>query len=131
MYSSSLAALVLAALAGTAQPAPAPAPTHELTITVSDHGSADGVQRLRCSPAGGDHPRAADACAAIEAARTPFAPLADGTLCTRVYGGPATARVEGVWDGQRVAAEFNRTDGCEIARWDALVPALPPVGNHS
>ncbi|GAA2369133.1 hypothetical protein HUT13_13450 [Streptomyces harbinensis] len=129
MPSSSLAALVLAALAAGAPPVPQPA--HELTITVRDLGEADGVYRLSCGPAGGDHPEAAGACAALEAAEAPFAPLAEGTLCTRVYGGPATARVEGVWRGETVSADFNRTDGCQIARWDALVPALPAAGDHS
>jgi hypothetical protein len=45
-----------------------------------------------------------------------------------VYGGPATARVTGMWQGRGVDASFERTDGCEIARWNALVPALPDLG---
>jgi hypothetical protein len=46
-------------------------------------------------------------------------------MCTMLYGGPATAHVTGTWAGRPVDARFDRADGCEIARWDALVPLLP------
>jgi hypothetical protein len=40
--------------------------------------------------------------------------------CTQIYGGDQVATIEG--DGTR--AMFNRSDGCQIARWDALAPVL-------
>ena len=40
--------------------------------------------------------------------------------CTEIYGGDQVALVEG--SGFR--AILNRTNGCEIARWDALAPVL-------
>jgi hypothetical protein len=43
-----------------------------------------------------------------------------------VYGGPQVAEVRGTWDGVDVDARFQRTDGCEIARWDRLAPLLQP-----
>ena len=48
-------------------------------------------------------------------------------MCTQQYGGPATARVTGTWQGQHVDATFDRTNGCEIARWNTLRPVLPNV----
>jgi hypothetical protein len=48
----------------------------------------------------------------------PFAPLADDVACTEIFGGPQVARVHGTFRGEPVDAHFNRTDGCEIARWD-------------
>lgn len=48
-------------------------------------------------------------------------------LCTQQYGGPQVALVTGTFHGQRVNAMFQRTDGCEIARWKALAPLLGGV----
>ncbi|WP_049580702.1 SSI family serine proteinase inhibitor [Streptomyces sp. SBT349] len=141
LHKSLAAALVLAASA--AVPAvPAAAATaasqgyapgrqdaNRLVITVADSGtSADGTYELTCRPAGGEHPDPAAACAALERQAEPFAAVAADAMCTYVYGGSATATIKGVWDGKAVDARFDRTDGCEIARWDALVPALPEIG---
>ncbi|WP_052847410.1 SSI family serine proteinase inhibitor [Streptomyces avicenniae] len=135
---SLVAATVLAA--SLALPSPAVAAeareaggaAHRLTITVSGAGEeADGRHELECAPVGGTHPDPEGACEVLRGAREPFATTTgtDGAepLCTYVYGGPATATVEGVWDGRPVHAEYDRTNGCEIARWDALVPVLPGV----
>ena len=48
----------------------------------------------------------------------PFAPVPDNAACTEIFGGPQVARVQGTFRGEPVDARFNRTDGCEIARWD-------------
>jgi hypothetical protein len=40
--------------------------------------------------------------------------------CTAIYGGPQRARVTGRLRGYPVRATFNRTNGCEIARWDRV-----------
>ncbi|KAB8163423.1 hypothetical protein FH609_021790 [Streptomyces sp. 3MP-14] len=107
----------------------APTPADRLLITVSGAGEADGTFELTCAPAGGTHPEAAEACARLGELDAPFASVAEGTVCTFLYGGPATARVTGQWRGERVDAEFNRDNGCEISRWDRLVPVLPGVGS--
>jgi hypothetical protein len=49
-----------------------------------------------------------------------FAPVPDGVACTALYGGPQVARVRGTFRGQPIDARFNRTNGCEITRWDRL-----------
>jgi hypothetical protein len=101
-----------------------------LTVTVHDAGGdADGTYELRCHPGGGSHPDVSGACRKLDRGTTwgkdPFAPVPPGTMCTMLYGGPATAHVTGTWAGRPVDAKFDRADGCEIARWDALVPLLP------
>lgn len=102
----------------------------ELTITLDETGS--GATRsftLTCAPAGGNHPQAQAACDALATAGPDaFAPVAPGRMCTEIYGGPQTATVTGTVAGQPVNATFNRTDGCEIARWDALADLLGSPG---
>ncbi|WP_439681411.1 SSI family serine proteinase inhibitor [Embleya sp. MST-111070] len=103
-----------------------------LTITVTDAPGGAGVYTLECHPAGGDHPAPRQACERLDSVtmwgRDPFAPVPHGAMCTMIYGGPAAAHITGVWAGRPVDAAFDRTDGCEIARWDDLVPVLPTVG---
>lgn len=117
--------------AGTpAVEAPAAAtPEYRLTIDVSESGEADAVEShtLECEPTGGDHPDADAACETITELDEPFSPVPEESVCTHVYGGPATAQVEGVWAGEDVEAEFSRANGCEIARWERLEPALPEL----
>ncbi|MTE20104.1 hypothetical protein F0L17_13455 [Streptomyces sp. TRM43335] len=129
-----------------------PAQQDRLTITISGDGSGNGngngngatvgdtspahrTYTLDCRPAGGSHPDPLASCAAIDRADQgrldPWRPVPEGSVCAQIHGGPATARVTGVWRGTRVDARFERTDGCEIARWDALVPALPRPGETS
>lgn len=123
-----------------AQAAPLPLPSlHEpgrsgdhLTITVRDAGDGhDGTYELYCHPDGGDHPDVADACAALDRGtrwgKDAFAPVPKDTLCTMQYGGPATAHVTGTWAGRPVDARYDRGDGCQIGRWDRLVPVLPDL----
>ncbi|MEV0219361.1 SSI family serine proteinase inhibitor [Streptomyces sp. NPDC050704] len=105
-----------------------------LTVTVRDSGGGtDGTYELDCHPVGGSHPDAPAACEQLDRktswGKGPFAPAQPGGMCTMQYGGPATARVTGTWAGQPVDATYERGDGCEIARWDALVPVLPRLGS--
>ncbi|GAA2383390.1 hypothetical protein GCM10010420_01810 [Streptomyces glaucosporus] len=139
------AALTAVAMPAAARPWPWPKPIvppahqDQLVITVTGDGAAaEGVGQsrrtytLECRPAGGSHPDPLAACGALDRASRgpgdPWAPVPGDSVCAQVYGGPATARVTGRWRGSPVEAVFDRTDGCEIARWDALVPALPGLG---
>lgn len=103
-----------------------------LTITVRDAGDGhDGTYELYCHPGSGDHPDVAGACAALDRGTRwgtdTFAPVPKDTLCTMQYGGPATAHVTGTWAGRPVDARYDRRDGCQIGRWDRLVPVLPDL----
>jgi hypothetical protein len=92
-----------------------------LEISVST--SPDGPERtatLTCDPAGGTLPSPAEACRRLAAIDDPFAPVPAGTACTLVWGGPQQATVSGSFRGKSVAAHFDRSNGCEIARWDRV-----------
>ena len=45
-------------------------------------------------------------------------------LCTQQYGGPQVAEVTGTFHRRAVHTAFRRTDGCEIARWNAMAALL-------
>ena len=97
-------------------------PQYNLTITIWPHGSG-GKSRtaiLTCNPDGGTHPDPAKACAALDAHPEALHPVPGDVACTEIYGGDQVARLE----GPGVKAVLNRTNGCEIARWDALAPVL-------
>lgn len=110
-----------------------PAVQDQLRVAVTGTGDGrDGTYQLECGPSGGTHPEPANACARLDElsanGRDPFAPSSPDSRCTMQYGGPATARITGTWHGRPVDATYKRTDGCEISRWQGLVPVLPATG---
>ncbi|MFI7285303.1 SSI family serine proteinase inhibitor [Streptomyces anulatus] len=107
-----------------------------LTVSVENTGvtGADGTFELECGPTGGSHPQGQAACDRLAEAGTTragrqelFQPTPEGTMCTMIHGGDATARIVGTWEGRAVDTTASRRDGCEIARWNSLVPVLPDV----
>ncbi|HEX6197899.1 MAG TPA: SSI family serine proteinase inhibitor [Jiangellaceae bacterium] len=101
-------------------------PSTELTVRL-DPGNGDVSEwTITCDPVGGTASDPEAACETLESL-TPrdVAPVPKDANCTMQYGGPQTARVTGVWDGTKVDLSFSRQNGCEIARWDAMVPVLP------
>lgn len=105
-----------------------------LIVTVHSAGPGrDGTYELVCHPAAGSHPDPRRACAAVDRnthwGRDPFAPVPQDSVCTMIYGGPATAHVTGSWAGRPVNATYKRSDGCEIERWNRMVPLLPDLGS--
>jgi len=107
---------------------PAEPVTADLTIVVDATGEgATQTFTLTCSPDGGDHPDPAAACAALaQAGVEAFAPTPRGVACTEQWGGPQVATVQGTVDGEQISARFDRTDGCQISRWDRLAPVFGP-----
>ncbi|MFG3012128.1 SSI family serine proteinase inhibitor [Streptomyces cinerochromogenes] len=126
-------AAVPAAAAGALPPPGRPEDQGDhLTVVVRHAGAGrDGTYRVSCHPSAGRHPDAAGACRVLDAqtrwGRDPFAPVPPGSTCTMLYGGPATARVTGTWAGRPVDASYDRGNGCEIGRWDRMVPLLPEM----
>ena len=101
----------------------------DLTVVVrSAPGAHPRSYELTCDPPGGDHPDPEAACRLLDGMAHPFAPLRTDRACTEIYGGPQTARVTGTYRGRSVDAEFKRTDGCEISRWDAYADLLVERG---
>ena len=82
----------------------------ELVVTVRPRGPDGPALRERVVCPG------EVACRGLTAAR--LRPVPPDVACTEIYGGPATARVRGTLAGHRVDARFDRTNGCEIARWN-------------
>jgi hypothetical protein len=93
-----------------------------LTIAFSPgDGASVHHWTLRCNPPSGTLPQAATACNRLRRfSDDPFAPVPSDAVCSMIYGGPETARVKGLYRGQKVNAVFNRRNGCEIARWKRL-----------
>lgn len=101
------------------------APGTELEIAVTPGGEAPTkIWTLRC-PDGGTLPDAAGACEQLETMDDPFAPVPKDRACTQIYGGPQEAVVRGTFRGRPVNAHFDRGNGCEIERWDAVAFLFP------
>lgn len=122
---------------GTPKPPP-PAPTvtpstsptaggGELVVELDDGSGEVTTWRLTCDPPGGDHPDPDAACAALEGHPEALAPVPRDRMCSQQFGGPMTATLSGTWRGDAVSSRFSLTNGCEIARWQALAGLLPPA----
>jgi Subtilisin inhibitor-like len=95
----------------------------QIVVTgVSGVGGGGRSLTLFCDPPSGAHPDPEAACEALEENPEALAPVPEGTACTEIHGGPERAEVTGTLRGDSVRATFDRTNGCEIARWDALAP---------
>ena len=95
----------------------------QLTITVAPDGRmVSNTYSLDCRGSGtGTLPGAAAACTKLaKLGAAAFAPVATGTACTEIYGGPQVATVKGTLNGEPVDARFSRSNGCEIDRWQRL-----------
>lgn len=103
----------------------------DLVLRVGSGGTPD-EHSLSCTAdgtAGGDHPGPDAACADLYqalSAGNPLAPVPADAICTQQYGGPETAELVGTVGDTQVSASFSLTDGCEIARWQALGAVLSP-----
>jgi hypothetical protein len=109
---------------GTGASSPAPVPRGSLTVTVQN-GPGQKVSRwtLTCDPAGGTHPHAAQACAALTALKDPFAPIRKGLECPMILASSRRVTFAGTWFGAKV----DRTivdGGCDLANWSKLGPVV-------
>jgi hypothetical protein len=119
--------LVLALLAGCGdddEPASVTPPAlADLTVRVDGDGPGDEVAKeveVQCAEA--QDSALCTGVASLTAAD--FEPTPPDTACTQQYGGPQTAHVTGTLRGEPVDARFSREQGCEISRWDAVIPVL-------
>ena len=71
---------------------------------------------VRCEPADGS------ACGRLSA--TDFAPIDPQTPCTEIYGGPDEVVIDGFIGDEPVDTTLTRANGCEIDRFDRIVPVL-------
>ncbi|WP_031506978.1 SSI family serine proteinase inhibitor [Streptomyces megasporus] len=103
-----------AARVGATEP---PRPHGELFLTVSD---ADGTWtrgvRLVCPDQGGPHPRADEACAALDRTQGEFRTLSDGTGHCTMEHAPVIATASGTWRDGRITWEGRYPNACDLAR---------------
>jgi Subtilisin inhibitor-like len=91
-------------------------PSARFTVSYrADAGFAAAVT-LECDPAGGGHPRAAEACALLDTAggdpdRIPQPP----TACIMIYM-PVRAEVTGTWHGSPITWQHRYGNACEMRR---------------
>ncbi len=121
---SVMAACVLAVATTT----PAVAGVAHIRLRIVTTG-ADGIQHswvLNCNPStGSTHPRTKAACAKLNrSGPSLLAPVPRGTACSMIYGGAERATVTGTWGTRRIKAAFNRSNGCEVVRWQRAVTLL-------
>jgi hypothetical protein len=121
-----LSILALAALAaagcGSDESASSGSDSTDVTFALDKDGSGGAdPQEVTLQCPGGN----ADACAAIDALPAdPTAQVPPDQACTQVYGGPETLTINGTLRGEHVAASFDRTDGCQIQRFDRFGDVL-------
>jgi hypothetical protein len=115
-----LAALLLAT--GCGSDSGSQAPRYDVTISYwpSGRGGEARSATLQCDPDGGSHPDPNGACDVLLQHEDALQPTPGNVACTEIYGGPQLATI----NGPGVQAVFSRTNGCEIARWDALKAVL-------
>ncbi|NGN66813.1 hypothetical protein G5C51_23270 [Streptomyces sp. A7024] len=132
------------AAAVLAQAVPAAAADHDdppkkagshLVLATQSVNDPDKVELayLTCDPAGGNHPGAVEACAAIEHADGDFDELPETeAMCTMEYA-PVTVRAYGHWDGRIVhwssdeypnACAANLATGGQIFNYRTEAPVL-------
>ena len=115
-------ALVMAGCGGSDQPEQWAA---HLTITVMKDQKAKEKSAVLICPGRSSHER--DVCAALDVvAPRVFQPVPEDRVCTMIYGGPATATIRGTYgeDNDLANASFNQQNGCEIGRWNQILPVL-------
>ena len=94
----------------------------QVIVRTPDLGGGGLRFDLVCDPPGGDHPNAGAACEALAEHPEALEPVPPDTACAEIYGGPEEAEVSGTVTGRGVEATFERTNACEIDRWDRLAP---------
>ena len=112
-----------AAAAGTG-PAASPRPATDLVLSFRSESGYAAAVTLSCHPAGGAHPKAAQACAALKkVGGDPSRLKPRKVLCTMEYA-PIAAELAGVWKGRPV--HWSKTFGnpCDLTRTTGVIFAF-------
>jgi hypothetical protein len=96
-----------------------------LTVTLDPDGPQGPLDEmtkkgLACGEESGD--AVCQAMSEIDVAA--LGPVSPDTACTEIFGGPDTASLKGIIEGEEVDVELTRANGCEIERFDAALPLL-------
>lgn len=102
---------------------PAPRVVLQVSTWIQGKGEADTEVPAR-STVTCDGDLSADCAALLAVPAEVWAPVPADAACTKIYGGPGVVQVTGLVDGRSIDSTFTRNGGCEIRRWDAVVPLL-------
>jgi hypothetical protein len=103
---------------------PGPAQRTDLTVSyMADAGYAAAVT-LSCDPAGGAHPKAAKACAALKKVSGKPGKLKPAqVMCTLEYA-PITAQIKGTWKGKPLSWSQKFPNTCDLGRATGVIFAF-------
>lgn len=126
MTAARRAATVTAVLVALATVVPAAvaddAPSSRLSLSVhAPDGTLTREVRLDCDPAGGPHPHADEACAALESADGGFEDLPPARhFCPMIYA-PVIAKASGDWHGRPVEWTRDFPNACVLDQRTGVV----------
>lgn len=91
-----------------------------VTLDPDGKGGDPALEQIVTCPGSGTE--VCDAVAALPP--DPAAEVPPNAACTEIYGGPDTLALQGQINGELVDAHLNRSNGCEIERFERFVPLL-------
>jgi len=95
-----------------------------LTVTLDPDGP-DGPEEQRTEDVSCEDGADDEVCQAVAGLDAEaLAPVSSDTACTEIFGGPDTASLEGIIEGEEVDVDLSRANGCEIERFEAATPLL-------
>lgn len=106
----------------------APARTYTLDCGPTESNPAQSGP-TEGNPTEGNPARSEPACERLVEIGGPVRAVPAGQMCSMIYGGPQTGHISGRWRGRVVNEDYRRTNGCEVARWERMVPVLPAVNS--
>lgn len=116
LAAAAAAVLATAGPAAAAAPAMAPPKTKLTLLYMADAGYAAAVV-LRCSPAGGAHPKAQKACATLKrVGGNPGRLKAPPDVMCTMESAPITAEITGRWKGKKVDWSRKFGNKCDLTR---------------
>ena len=126
LQKSKISAVVISALLlSSFQDANADVSRIFLRIDVTYSNDKTKKWTLKCGPTGGNHPYRQKACNFLLSKQGKSALFPKQVeACTKIFGGPAVASINGRFENTRIMLNLDRKDGCSIKIWDGLIQIL-------
>jgi hypothetical protein len=97
----------------------------DLRIALDPDGPGEKQERSKTVECGPEAEQEFSGCDLLTTLPPDFGkPTPAQTPCTELYGGPDVVEINGTLDGVQLEAKLTRADGCEVARFDPIVPVL-------
>ena len=122
-YCVALISLALGVFAPSYQASAVAQPKIKLVVRVDLETGKTFKWSLNCRPNSGTHPSLTSTCNYLtsNAGRKVFSPQPTSTSCLQIFGGDSKGKITGTFYGKRISVDLDRTDGCKIAQWEALI----------